>query len=76
MNLKDPKRPVSMFPSKNGGIWGRAGVAIGANGNIFAETGDGGYDPAKGEYSDTVLEVDARCEAGGSLRAGELGMDL
>jgi outer membrane protein assembly factor BamB len=57
MNMKDPKRTVEMFPSKNGGIWGRAGVAIGKQGNIFAETGDGGYDPAKGEYSNTVLEL-------------------
>lgn len=57
MDLKDPKHPVTMFPSKNGGLWGRAGVAIGANGNVFAETGDGDYDPAKGEYSDSVIEV-------------------
>ena len=57
MDLKDPKRPVSMFPSKNGGIWGRAGVAIGANGNVFAETGDGTFDPAQGQYSDSVVEV-------------------
>ena len=57
MDLKDPKHPVSMFPSKNGGIWGRAGVAIGASGNVFAETGDGTFDPAQAEYSDSVVEV-------------------
>lgn len=57
MDLKDPQHPITMFPSKNGGIWGRAGVAIGANGNIFAETGDGTYDPAQGEYSDSIVEV-------------------
>jgi outer membrane protein assembly factor BamB len=60
MDLRDPKRPVSMFPSNNGGIWGRAGVAIGSNGNVFAETGDGQWDPAKGAYSDTVLELSPR----------------
>ncbi len=60
MDLQDPKHPVTMFPSKNGGLWGRAGVAIDASGNVFAESGDGDYDPAKGEYSDTVLEVAPR----------------
>ena len=57
MDLKDPKHPVSTFPSKNGGIWGRAGVAIDSAGNVFAETGDGEYDPEKGQYSDSVLEL-------------------
>jgi outer membrane protein assembly factor BamB len=57
MDLKDPSHAVTMFPSKNGGLWGRAGVAIGAEGNVFAETGDGDYDPAKGEYSDSIIEV-------------------
>ncbi|HUJ21906.1 MAG TPA: hypothetical protein VLX58_10310 [Bryobacteraceae bacterium] len=60
MDLKDPKRPITAFFSKNGGIWGRAGVAIAPNGNVFAETGDGDYNPAKGEYSDTVLELSPR----------------
>ena len=60
MDLKDPKHPISTFFSKDGGIWGRAGVAIGPKGNIFAETGDGDYDPAKGQYSDSVLEVSPR----------------
>lgn len=60
MDLKDPKHPVTMFPSKDGGIWGRAGVAINPKGNIFAETGDGDWDPSKGQYSDTVLELGPR----------------
>jgi outer membrane protein assembly factor BamB len=60
MDLKDPQHPVAMFPSKNGGLWGRAGVAIGPSGNVFAETGDGSYDPEKGEYSNTVIEVSPR----------------
>jgi len=60
MDLKDPNHPVTIFQSKDGGIWGRAGVAIGIGGNVFAETGDGDYDPAKGEYSDTVIELSPR----------------
>ena len=52
-----PQTSGLLFPSKNGGIWGRAGVAIDSTGNIFAETGDGDTIPEKGQYSDTVLEL-------------------
>ncbi|MBI3667195.1 MAG: PQQ-binding-like beta-propeller repeat protein [Acidobacteria bacterium] len=58
MDLGDPAHPVAHFSSSvtgGGGIWGRAGVAIGDNGRIFAETGDGPWEPDKGKYSDTVL---------------------
>ncbi|MDQ2842699.1 MAG: PQQ-binding-like beta-propeller repeat protein [Acidobacteriota bacterium] len=41
-----------------GGIWGRAGLAIGPDGTIYAGTGDGSYDPAKEQYPDSVLAVD------------------
>lgn len=40
------------------GIWGRAGVAIDEDGTIFAGTGDGIFDPAKGQYPNTILAVD------------------
>jgi outer membrane protein assembly factor BamB len=42
------------------GIWGRAGVAIGKDGTVYAETGDGSFDPAKGLYADAVLAVDGK----------------
>jgi outer membrane protein assembly factor BamB len=42
------------------GIWGRAGVAIGKDGTVYAETGDGNFDPTKGQYADTVLAVDGK----------------
>ena len=35
-------------------------MAIDPKGNVFAETGDGDWDPAKGQYSDTVLELSPR----------------
>ncbi|PYT24996.1 MAG: pyrrolo-quinoline quinone [Acidobacteria bacterium] len=60
MDLKDASHPIFTFWAKNGGIWGRAGVAIDPKGNVFAETGDGDFDPAKGYYSDTVLELSPR----------------
>ena len=42
------------------GIWGRAGVAIGKDGTVYTETGDGNFDPAKGLYADAVLAVDGK----------------
>jgi outer membrane protein assembly factor BamB len=61
MNLKAPDRPVMSFvaaPTGGGGIWGRAGAAVGT-GRVFAETGDGSWDPEKGKYPDSVLAVSA-----------------
>ncbi len=37
-----------------GGIFGTAGPAIGNDGTIYFETGDGAYDPAAGKLSTTV----------------------
>jgi outer membrane protein assembly factor BamB len=60
MNLNDPTRPVTPFYISVGGgagIWGRAGAAIGPDGKIYAETGDGIWDPPAGKYADTVLAL-------------------
>jgi outer membrane protein assembly factor BamB len=38
-----------------GGIFGTAGPAIGADGTIYVETGDGVYDPANGKLSTSFL---------------------
>lgn len=42
------------------GIWGRAGVAIGPSGTIFAGTGDGKYHPEQGQFPNSILAVDAK----------------
>jgi outer membrane protein assembly factor BamB len=58
MDLNAPDRPVTHFlatTTGGAGIWGRAGVAVGFNGRVFAETGDGPYDPAAGKWADTFL---------------------
>ena len=39
------------------GIWGRAGVSIGSDNTVFAETGDGAFDAQKGQYANTILAV-------------------
>lgn len=63
MDLNKPDRPVTEFRSTTtggAGIWGRAGVAIGSNGRVYAETGDGPYDVAAGKFADTFLALDAK----------------
>lgn len=53
---------INFFPSSKGGagIWGRAGVAVSEGGMVFAGTGDGMYDAAKGSFPDTVLQLSAK----------------
>ncbi|HUQ94150.1 MAG TPA: hypothetical protein VM120_20885, partial [Bryobacteraceae bacterium] len=63
MDLTAADRPVTEFRSTTtggAGIWGRAGVAIGSNGRIYAESGDGAYDPEAGKFADTFLVLDAK----------------
>jgi outer membrane protein assembly factor BamB len=63
MDLNDAKRPVFKFQSTTtggAGIWGRAGVAIGFDGRIYGETGDGPYDPPAGKWADTFLGLAPR----------------
>lgn len=61
MDLRDPNRPVAYFqssPTGGAGIWGRGGGAISsATGLLYAESGDGPYDPAAGKFSDSFLAV-------------------
>ncbi len=53
---------ISFFQSAKGGagIWGRAGVAVSDGGMVFAGTGDGTYDAAKGNFPDTILQLSAK----------------
>ena len=53
---------INFFQSSKGGagIWGRAGVAVSEGGMVFAGTGDGMYDAAKGSFPDTVLQLSAK----------------
>src|SRR5580658_4752755 len=62
MDLAKPDQPAEFFQSANGGagIWGRAGVAIGKNGMVFAQTGDGSYDASRGQFPDTILQLSGK----------------
>jgi outer membrane protein assembly factor BamB len=57
MDLGNPDKKVSSFFSKGGGLWGIAGPAIGTDGTVYAEVGDGQWDPENGKFSDTVLAL-------------------
>jgi outer membrane protein assembly factor BamB len=52
LNLEDRKLTVSSPPQS--GIWGTAGPAIGSDGTIYFESGDGQYDAAVGKLSTSV----------------------
>jgi outer membrane protein assembly factor BamB len=59
MDLGAADHPTQFFKAANGGagIWGRAGVAAGHHGMVFAQTGDGSYDASRGQFPDTILQL-------------------
>ncbi len=59
MDFHTPEHKILFTPSSTAGgagVWGRGGVSIGSK-SVFAATGDGPYDVAKGDYADTVLGI-------------------
>ena len=56
MDLDSPNRKVTSFES-GGGLWGIAGPAIGTDGTVYGETGDGPADPAKGLYGTSIIAL-------------------
>jgi outer membrane protein assembly factor BamB len=59
MDLNSPDKTVNVFQSDpfGAGIWGRGGVSIGSNGTVYAETGDGPFDPSSGKYGGTFVAL-------------------
>lgn len=57
-----PGRPVTRFFSAldGAGVWGRGGPAVGFDGFIYGATGDAPFDPAAGEFGDTVFRLAPR----------------
>ncbi len=68
MNPDQPGHPVTTFWSSQAcatgfcgaGIWGRGGVAIGRQGDIYATTGDAPFNPAGNEFGDSFLRLAPR----------------
>ena len=59
IDVRDPHRPVIeqglLSNTNTAGIWGRGGPVIGTNGRVYGGTGDGHFDPAAGDYSNTIV---------------------
>jgi hypothetical protein len=62
MDLGAPDKKIAFFlASPNGaGVWGRAGAVISPSGFVYAQTGDGEYDPSLGKFPDTILQLSGR----------------
>jgi len=62
LDLNQPDAPVAFFQTDpaGAGVWGRGGVAVGFNGTVFAETGDGVVDPSSGKFADAFLALSAK----------------
>jgi outer membrane protein assembly factor BamB len=68
LDLKDPARRTRDFYTSAGvppgsrnqedpsGAWGRGGLVVGPQG-VYAQTADGPYDPASGQFGETVVAV-------------------
>jgi len=57
LDLNDPAKTVRYWRSGSGGLWGIAGPAIGSDGTVYAETGDGQYDPATNRYANSIVAL-------------------
>jgi outer membrane protein assembly factor BamB len=57
LDLSDAAKTVRYWRSGSGGLWGTAGPAIGTDGTVYAETGDGQYDPATNRYANSIVAL-------------------
>lgn len=61
MDISDPAHPkLTRFYTSGGrssGPWTRGGVVAGPGGTVIAQTADGVYDPAAGEFGESILEL-------------------
>ena len=61
IDVRDRHHPVVhqllLSNSDTAGIWGRGGPIVGDNGRVYGSTADGHFDPAAGDYSNTVISA-------------------
>lgn len=59
MHVSNPMRTEShellVRSGYGGGMWSRGGTVLGADGTVYVPTGDGAFDPAVGDYSNSYL---------------------
>ena len=62
IDVSDPENIVIRVwrstPEYGAGVWGRAGVAIGKDGGIYAGTGDAPYNPGRRIFGNTMFRLD------------------
>jgi outer membrane protein assembly factor BamB len=61
VDVRDRHHPVVhqllLSNTDTAGMWGRGGPVIGDNGRVYGSTADGKFDPAAGDYSNTVISA-------------------
>src|SRR5262249_50797465 len=57
LDLSEPAKTVRYWRSGSGGWGGTAGPAIGSDGTVYAETGDGQYEPSTNRYANSVVAL-------------------
>jgi hypothetical protein len=60
IDLNGPEGVVKSFASNGSGFWGVGGVALGADNTVYAQTGDGPYDPGSNKWSNTILALNPK----------------
>lgn len=61
IDVRDRHHPVVhqllLSNTDTAGIWGSGGPIIGDNGRVYGSTADGKFDPAAGDYSNTIISA-------------------
>jgi outer membrane protein assembly factor BamB len=60
LDLDDPSAKATSFVSNGAKFQGLGGPAIGADGTVYVQTGDGESDPASNKYGNTLLALTPR----------------
>src|SRR5207248_3477312 len=60
IDLNGSDAVVKSFASNGGGFWGVGGVALGSDNTVYAQTGEGPFDPAAHKWSNTVLALNPK----------------
>ncbi|MFN8009645.1 MAG: PQQ-binding-like beta-propeller repeat protein [Terriglobia bacterium] len=58
MDTRHPNQPAMnslLVARRGGGIWGRGGPVVGADGRVYAAVGDGNFNPLLNDYCNTVI---------------------
>ncbi|HXB71327.1 MAG TPA: PQQ-binding-like beta-propeller repeat protein [Candidatus Acidoferrales bacterium] len=60
IDLNGAEGVVKSWASNGGGFWGVGGVALGADNTVYAQTGDGPFDPSSNKWSNTVVALNPK----------------